>query len=228
METQKLLTDASAEKKPVIVADTREMGSLVISHLKGLDIRLAEKRLEVGDYICSESVACERKTVSDFISSIADHRLFTQLGNMAESYEKPVLMIEGNPELMFAQNGMHGNALRGALASIATDLRIPILWTANSMDSAKMLYRIAYREQIAEKKELAIRSAKKTPGMKEQQEFLVAGLPMVNSKLSRRLLSHFKTPRELFNAGPGELEKVDKIGKLKAKAIWEILNREYV
>jgi len=227
METQKLLFNASEGKKPLILADTREMNSLVISHLKGLGGSVSEKRLDVGDYVCSSTVACERKTVSDFLASIADQRLFQQLALMSASYDRPVLLIEGNPELMFAQAGLHANAIMGALASIAVDLRIPILWTANSMDSARMLYRIAYREQVAEKKELSIRSAKKPPTLKEQQEFLVSGLPMINSKLSRRLLDHFKSPKELFNATPEELQKVEKIGKWKAKAIWELLNKEY-
>ena len=55
----------------------------------------------------------------------------------------------------------------------------------------------------------------------------MAGLPRINSKLTERLLSKFKTPKRVFSAREEQLLKVEGIGKEKAKGIWTLLNSEY-
>jgi len=213
--------------KPVIFVDERETRSKVFGFLKNFDVILRRKKLDVGDYICSKEVACERKTVEDFLQSIINKRIFLQLEALMDSYEKPVLIIEGQPNLLFFTRNVHENAIRGALASIATDYGVPVLWTWNPKETANMLFVIAYREQINKNKGVQIRSGKKPKTIKEQQEFLVAGLPGVNAKLSQRLLEYFKTPKRVFNASVDELIKIEKIGEKKAKKMWELVNREY-
>ena len=64
-------------------------------------------------------------------------------------------------------------------------------------------------------------------GTKELQEFLVAGLPNVNSRLSARLLEKFGSVRNVFCASQDMLMKVDGIGKKKAEDIWCLLNGKY-
>ena len=60
-----------------------------------------------------------------------------------------------------------------------------------------------------------------------QQEFLVAGLPFINSTLSRRLLAQFGSVRKVFTAKPERLMKIDKIGEKKARQIWDLINARY-
>jgi Fanconi anemia group M protein len=230
MNPKKLKIQEILEKnhnKPIIFVDDRELKSKVFDFLKCFDVTLHHKKLDVADYICSKDVACERKTVEDFLQSIINKRIFLQLEALIDSYEKPVLIIEGQPNLLFFTRNMHENAIRGALASIAIDYEIPIIWTNNPRETASMLFIIAYREQINKKRGIQIRSGKKPKSLKEQQEFLVAGLPSVNTKLSRRLLQHFKTPSKVFSASIEDFIKVEKIGEKKAKKMWELLNKEY-
>jgi Fanconi anemia group M protein len=59
------------------------------------------------------------------------------------------------------------------------------------------------------------------------QEFLVAGLPHINTKLSRRLLQHFGSVKKVFSAKEEQLMRVDGIGKEKARKIWCLLNEKY-
>ena len=176
--------------KPKVVVDTRENSSIV-QHLQDFGAIVELKQLLVGDYVCSERIIVEKKTTSDFINSIKDQRLFEQIQELKNSVEKPVLIIEGNPELLFYESNMHPNAIRGVLSSIAIDNNIPILWTANTKESAGMIHWIARREQDDMKKEIQIR-AKTTPfSDANHQEFIVAGLPNVSNVLSRRLLKKF-------------------------------------
>ena len=210
-----------------IIVDHRETKNHVFRNLQDLDVSLLCKQLKIGDYICSDRVALERKTIPDFIQSVIDGRIFKQVREISECFERPVLIIEGNPDLLFFERNIHPNTIRGALASLVVDHKIPILWSRNSNETAHQIYWIAQREQIQEKRSVAVRCFKKAKTISEQQEFLIAGLPYVNTKLSRNLLKKFKTPKRVFTAKPDKLMKVEGIGKGKARRIWEVLNRTY-
>lgn len=221
MKNQKVLkTD-----RIVIIADNREFASKVVKELARLDCIVKPKQLEVGDYILSERVCAERKTSADFLGSIIDQRIFKQLRDLKNSFEKPILIIEGHD--LYTQRNVHPNAIRGALASIAIDYAIPILWTKEPEETAAILYWIARREQIDEERSLSIRGQRKTMTQKEQQEFLVAGLPGINTKISRRLLEKFKTPEKVFRASEERLKKVEGIGEIMAKNLRKVLTEIY-
>jgi Fanconi anemia group M protein len=213
--------------KVMVYADCREAPSQINNYIEDLGALVCCKQLKVGDYIASERVGIERKTITDFIGSIMNQRLFKQLKELSESFENPVLILEGNPELLWHESGMHPNALRGALASITVDHRIPIIWTSNSQETAAQIHWIAYREQKKLNKEVSIRGEKRVMDKPKHQEFIVAGLPFVNSTLSRRLLERFGSVRKVFTANPDRLKKIDKIGEKKAKRIWDLINADY-
>ena len=108
-----------------IIADVREIGSLVTTILKK-KCEVREQQLTVADYLLSERVAVERKTTQDFISSVVDGRLFRQLPALKETYAAPVLLVEGD-DLFHIKRDVHPNAIRGALASVAIEYIISTL-----------------------------------------------------------------------------------------------------
>ncbi len=211
----------------LIYADCREAPSQINRYIEELGAIVSCKQLQVGDYIASDRVGIERKTITDFLSSIMDQRLFRQLEELSSSFDNPVLILEGNPELLWHESGMHPNALRGALASITVDYRVPIIWTRNARETAAQIHWIAYREQKKNRNGVSIRGEKMPMERPRQQEYIVAGLPFVSSTLSRRLLEHFGSVRKVFNARPERLMKVEKIGEKKARKIWDIINSDY-
>jgi len=146
---------------------------------------------------------------------------------LTESYERPVFIIEGDPKQLYKERDMHENTIRGVLSSIAIDYGVPIIWTENAMETAAMVYWICYREQKIDKREPQIRSCKRVAGLPAMQEFLVAGLPNINSKLSKRLLEHFRSPKEIFSASEEKLMKVEGMGKEKVRKVFDLLNCEY-
>ena len=211
--------------KVVIIADNREFSSRVVKELARLDCVVRPRQLEVGDYILSDRVCAERKTAPDFLASVFDQRIVKQLQNLKKSFEKPIHVIEGYD--LYSQRNVHPNAVRGALASIAVDYGIPILWTEEPEETAALLYWIARREQVEEERGLSIRAQKKIQTLREQQEFLVAGLPGINSKMAQRLLKKFKTPEKVFKASEEKLRKVEGIGDVMAKKIRKVLTEKY-
>lgn len=59
-----------------------------------LDVEVTN--LEVGDYVFDNKVAVEYKTMSDFISSIQNNRVFNEAINQAENYDWHYVLIQGN------------------------------------------------------------------------------------------------------------------------------------
>ncbi|RLJ02812.1 MAG: hypothetical protein DRP11_02630 [Candidatus Aenigmatarchaeota archaeon] len=222
MGAQKVL---KPEGKVLIIVDNREFQTKVVRELSRLGCIMTPKQLEVGDYILSERVCVERKTSSDFVNSVIDGRLFSQLKELLRNFEKPLLIIEGNN--LYIHRNVHPNALRGALASVAVDYRVPILWTSSEEETASLLYWIARREQMEEQRSISIRGSKKPMSPDEQQEYLISGLPNVNSKIAKRLLEFFGTPEKVFTATEKELQKVEGIGKVLAGRIRNILTKKY-
>lgn len=211
--------------KVIIYVDTREQASNVVIELKNYEDALIQvKQLEVGDFVLSDEVVVERKTIEDFLGSIIDGRLFSQLVMMSSNYPAPLIILEGNPHELYTTRNVHENAIKGALASIALNYRIPILYSADVNETAKYLYLIAKREQLGVEKEIRLRVGRKGLTQKEQQQFLVEGFPLVGPSLAKALLRKFGTVRAIVGASITELQEVEKMGPKKAAKIHEILN----
>lgn len=209
----------------VIFVDSREMRTVVALELMKYKCIVKPKMLEVGDYILSDRVCVERKTYDDFISSIMDQRLFDQLRNLSDHFERPILLIEGKRETSI---GMHANAIRGALASVAVDYGVPIMWTHDEADTAAMLFWIAKREQIDDERSISIRGKRKKMELHDFQEFIVAGFPKINRKTAKKLLKNFGSVESVFNASEEKLQEAPGIGKKLAKMIRNIITASYV
>ena len=208
--------------KVLIFVDMRE--SSIIEYFKQYDCIIQKKMLLYGDFICSDRICIEKKIVKDFIQSITDKRLFQQLKAMKDNFEKPILIIEGEESLY---GYLNPNVIRGALAAITVDLSIPILWTRDLADTAGLVFWIAKREQIDEKREITLRNKKVPKTIEEQQEYLIASLPDISDVRAKALLEHFKSPKNVFNASVKELQDVKGIGEKIAEKIKKIIEKEY-
>lgn len=206
--------------KPLIYADSREGNSRVLRELTKLGVDIEIKTMAVADYQITDEVGIERKTASDFISSIADKRLYKQAKEMVEEFEKPVLILEGDN---LYSGFMNPNAIRGALSAIAIDFGIPIIPTRSPDDTAAMIRRIAIREQSQARPPVQVRTEKKPLTFLEQQLFIVESLPNVGPVNARKLLEEFGSVKEIINATEDDLQKVDGIGKKIAKSIKKVV-----
>jgi Fanconi anemia group M protein len=215
-----------AKQRLKIIADTRERSNIILSALReGCDIEL--RQLPVGDFLLSDRVCVERKTMDDFLTSIVDHRLMSQLVEMKRNFEAPILILE-NVDRLYAQRNIHPNAIRGVLASISVDYRIPIIPSEDEEDTAAILLAIAKREQLENTRVVALRGEKKPELLSEKQRFVVESLPQVSSVLADRLLKRFKTLESLMNANEETLREVDGIGAKKAQEIRNVIKTPYI
>jgi len=208
----------------LIFIDAREDNSGILEYFKQYECDIQKKMLLYGDFVVSDRVVIERKLVNDFIQSITDKRLFKQLKSMKDNFEKPILIIEGEESLYGI---LQPNIIRGALSAITVDMSIPIIWTRDVADTAGVIYWIARREQLLEKREIVLRNKKVPKTLEEKQEYLVSSLPDVSVVRAKALLKHFKSPFNVFNASEEELRKVKGIGKGIAKKIKKVLEKKY-
>ncbi|MFB6147415.1 MAG: ERCC4 domain-containing protein, partial [Candidatus Nanohaloarchaea archaeon] len=224
IEQQKTLDGFSTEGEDdlVIYADDRE--NSVAKELSKMEVTVRKKRLDVGDFLVSDRTVVERKRADDFVDSMLDQRIFEQLEDLKQ-FEKPVLIIEG--EDLYRHRDVHPNAIRGALSSISVDYQVPILWSSGEDETAELLKSLAKREQEENERELAIRGEKKPNDREEMKEFVVAGLPDVNTKIAERLLEEFGSIEKVFTASETELKNVKGIGEKTAGKIRDLVAEDY-
>ena len=211
------------KEKPRIIIDYREKNSLVPSELMGLGLEIEFKDLKVADYLVS-GVAIERKTVSDFVSSMVNRRLLKQLEEITQ-YKDRLLIVEGIDEQELYTDsldwtGMHPNAIRGFLLSILLKYRVPIIFTKNYEDTAKFLSVLSRKKS----KELPLKVKKKNLNGKEQLQFIIESFPGIGPKTAKKLLKEFHTIKNIINTSEEELKKI--IGK-KAENMKRIIDYKY-
>lgn len=210
------------EAKLEVFADDRE--NAVAKELSKMDIKVKKERLEVADFLVSDTTAVERKKAEDFVDSVLDSRLFDQLIEM-QQYAKPVVLVEGKD--LYSHRNVHPNAIRGALSTIALDYGIPIIWTEDRTETAKILKSLAKREQEENDRDVAVRGDKSPKSEKELQKYVVAGLPGVNTRIAERLLEEFNSIENVITASETELKEVEGLGDKKASRIRELLTKQY-
>ena len=211
----------------VVYVDSRERNCSVPKMLEELGCTVVEKQLETGDYIPGKEIAVERKTVSDFLSSLVDGRLSKQLLNMTESYERPVVILEGNHNELFTSRNIHKNAVIGMLTSIALNYQVPILFTNSESETAQYIYVVAKREQAGKGTDVRLRLGRKGLSLEEQQRFVVESLPLIGPQMAKKLLKHFGSVKGIVNAQSKEMQEIENMGQKKAKLVRNVLLSKY-
>ncbi len=207
-----------------IVCDNRETASSVVRNLSLMGIGLKLEQLPVGDYVISERVGIERKSSQDFTDSIKDGRLFRELKDLAERFERAILVLEDDP---FKNSQLAENAIYGAITAIILNLGITVYKTKDPKETALFLYHLAQKEQSKSTSKLKLRFDKAPIETSQLLEYLVAGIPGVNALRAKNLLKEFKTLQNLFQADIPDLTKVETIGKKIAQEIYKISRYKY-
>ena len=228
-----------------LFVDHREQS--MMSLLEDIREEVTVTQLPIGDYLLisdSDAVVVERKTVTDFVSSVRSNRLWDQLLRMMKSTEifdypvkRRILLIHGNFEDYFEHvdygskynHLVHWSQLMGAYLEIIYVYNTPIIH-AESDTAFKAFMRILItRESDGTNDKLPkarwYRKPVKTDlPVKDRKRYILSSLPYVGERLAENLLSHFNTIAEIACASREELREVPKIGKKKAELIYQIFH----
>jgi Fanconi anemia group M protein len=211
-----------------IVIDQRELDSAIardLSTREGVETRL--ETLAVGDYVVSDRVAVERKSVSDFLDTLLgeDRSLFEQARALSRHYARPVLIVEGAD--LYGERNVHPDAIRGAVASLAVDFDMSVLHTADEGDTADMLAVLAKREQTTRDRAVSAHGEKGAKTLDEQQEYVVSAIAEVGPVTARSLLEQFGTVEAVMTASEDDLQDVAGVGEVTAGRVREVVGSDY-
>jgi len=186
-----------------LVIDSRERSLISIFDENPGRVDYKTQSLDIADVIVSKDLAIERKTWTDFLASIRDGRLFEQLIRLTDTYSIPVLILEGFSDQVLEISGMSLSSIYGALVYVACKMGVAVIPTRNIEDTAIVIERIAYREQIKDEKPVLSRRAPKGMTIEERREFVMEGLILTGPKKAKKLIEEFQTPYKVIEAIKG-------------------------
>ena len=204
-----------------MVVDERERKSGIPDLLRQIGVKVEMINLPVGDYIVAPETVVERKSISDFISSVFDGRLFDQCNRLKEHFEHPTIILEGNVDEIdkITENPL---VFYGAMSSVVLDFKIPVIPTPNASHTAKLLISMCARQETV--KGPFLKKIRKSGNLQQQQLSILTSLPGVGEKLASRMLEKFGSPSSSLNASSVELSKINGMGEVRAQKIRKILD----
>ncbi len=207
-----------------ITVDYREKASGIIDLLWKEEVAVEVKKLSYGDYLINDAITMERKTARDFLISIIDGRLFSQLSNLKRYSLNPILLIEENP----FKTGLDFDetAIRGALISTQAIWYVPVVYSRSKEETKDIILMIGRQEEAC-MDVIPLRGGYRPKRLKSKQLFILQGLPKVGPTVAKRLLEHFRSVSNAMNARVEDLVQVEGIGRISAEKIREVLDSEY-
>lgn len=203
----------------MIFVDDREP-ERILEMLKGMGVYVQRKRLDLADYLISHqgyAVAVERKSASDYVSSIADGRFFDQLYNLSKSYELSFLCLIGRPDFSrISRDAFIGSFLSVALKS---NRRIIPVQLENEWDFCLLLKSLD--------RQLRRGDLKAAPRLRkadvDDSIAMLTAIPGIGVEKARRLLEKLGSIQRVVNASIPELMRVEGIGEKQARRIYDFV-----
>jgi len=208
-----------SKKLPKIIIDIHEKNSLIPSELGGSDqVKIEIRSLKIGDYLIGNTII-ERKTIQDFINSMINKRLISQLRQM-QKYKNKILIVEGTENNFFKEiykkdTKLNDNSLRGFLLSISLNYKTQIIFTEDYEDTSKYLIILA-KQQLKQKTPITLHS-KIPKTIKEQKQYIIEAFPNIGPITAKKLLEKFKTISNVICAS--RIKKNEKKNKDDLKKI---------
>jgi len=206
------------EVTPVIIADYKEKDSGVLQTLAERDVIIRLENLEIGDYVIGDYII-ERKTMLDFISSIADGRLYEQLNKLRD--KNAILILEGEEEEIFITPELNPNYIRSLLLKIILEYKVPIIRTKNFIETSNYLYLLAKSVY----KKTTIPQVSKEEDLDKIKENILKQIPGIGDTLAKKLLERFKNLKNIVLAKKVELASI--IGETRAERLKKIFEEDY-
>ena len=166
----------------------------------------------------------ERKTVYDLVSSIRSRRIFDQIRQGKEHGDYWIIM-EGSLYPIAKYRRWAVGALSRLIESIVVDWQVPVIPSLDTRWTAEWLA-LKAKETPGIKREYPLRGGGYSRmSMDERRLYIMEGVG--GRKIAENLLRAFGSIQAVANATIEDLEKVDLVGKKRAKTIYQLLRDPY-
>lgn len=216
------------EEEPTVIVDSREANSApkIVKGLKECGANIEIQMLEKGDYILSDVVAVERKTVQDFVYTLTRRYLFEQLFKLQEVYPRSLILLEGYLPIIYKYSRIRPASIWGAMFNLARN-GISMVNTTSYKETVDFLYVAARQEQIVEKRVPTVHAFKKCDSITDSQIYLIASLPSVGREKALAILKSYQTPLNALINVEDWSETVHGLGPKIAGKVREVLNTTF-
>ena len=180
-------------------------------------------RLDIGD-VLMRGVVFEMKAPDDFVSSVFDNRLFTQVANMTEKYKNAFILVHGTffeTQLIYDSRSKVHN-FPGIVASCIARGITP-LFTGSLNTSLDLIDLISSKCTDGKVRDRPI----KRVSLKDKQIGIVCSFPGISDTRAKALLTHFGSINGILTASEKELCEVKDVGVKTAQKIRRILTKEF-
>ncbi|KIH91533.1 DNA excision repair protein ERCC-4 [Sporothrix brasiliensis 5110] len=240
----------AATTQPRVVVDVREFRSSLPSLLHGRNMAVVPCMLTVGDYVLSDHICVERKSISDLISSFRDGRLYTQCETMFQHYRDPMLLIEFDMNKSFTlepfadlasssssgssviPNPQNANDLQSKIVLLTLAFpRLRILWASSPYETAEIFERLKSHEAEPDPV-AAVRAGLDPHARADDQPFnlepqeMLAAVPGVTPANLRTLVMETESIAAIAAMDAPELEPI--VGKESARQISEFFKKDII
>lgn len=231
---------------PTIFIDDREQRSGLAVALERLapGWPVIVKRLLIGDIVVGDRYVIERKCCEDFVASMHDGRLDSQLYQLLNIPQKAMLLVEGEFDTA-SLGGTPHEAIRRKLLEINLRHNLPVLTSRDVAESAAWLLTLARMDEperkLQRKTEHNFKPTPPSPAparpaltprprVKASTPAMVpiaalSQIPELGITRARRLLEHFGSMQAIMRADEMGLTEVDGIGPELAHRVYEALHR---
>ena len=222
----------------MIIYDYHEDQSPVPELIKRLGVPLTRTELEVGDYVVQgeENIVIERKEAGDYVSSLKDGRLQTQLYELSTNYSYAILLVEGivTRELMERKIKRQQllSSLAGSILKRSPDGKQGVISLVNvdtPWDSALFL-RFCH-DKVTKEDGLVRTPALKAQKWKPEERTvsILAGFPGVGEVRAQNIMSRpqLNTLQKVMNAEVKDLVEADNVGPVVARDIYRLAREVY-
>ena len=208
----------------MLTIDSREregskLVALVIKRAEALGIPNEKKWIEVGDYVFDD-VCFEAKSCVDFIQSVLNKRIWTQIDNMDRNYKHN---SRSATHIVFNEHTLSRKFL-GAIGRITLDTDTKAFWVPSEKEAAMIITTICKMKPI-ERPSLNPQLIKRI-ATDDMRVDVLTSIKGISVKKARALLKTFGSVIEISYAKVSDIKKVEGIGATLAIRILEVLNTE--
>jgi len=175
-------------------------------------------RLNVGD-IESKGIIFEHKQPADFISSIYDGRIFTQIKEMKYNYEYSYIVVSGSMTDIISIPGANYNLLIAVITSCFVR-GSPVIFCDNIENLCDVIKQLSTKLTDGKIRTIPII---KSP-IEDDQLRLICSFPGISEKRGQLLLDRFGSPMNIFNAYYEDITEIKGIKDKTFNKMMSILN----
>ena len=218
-----------------LIIDSRETSNLyeyVESEANRLNIQTEKQWIEIGDYVYGD-VCFEAKSTIDFLQSVINKRLWTQLDNMDRHYEHTIVMIHGSlhqamvyPKYVNINipEEMLRNKFYGAIGKITLDTDTKLFWVEGPQKAAKIITTICKMRPF--NRDVIKPTLLKRITTDDLRADILCTIKGISESKAKKLIKQYGSIMEMGEANADEIALIDGIGLTIAQRLIDALNSE--